>query len=42
MYDEGYNDAKANRPSRAKVLAGNDRYNYLVGYKDGLADRKKG
>ena len=40
-YYQGYNDAKNSKPSIHKTLTGNDRHNYVIGYKDGLTDRKK-
>lgn len=40
-YYQGYNDAKNSKPSIHKTLTGNDRHNYVMGYKDGLTDRKK-
>ena len=40
-YSQGHNDAMNNKPSIHKTLTGNDRHNYVSGYKDGLIDRKK-
>ena len=40
-YSQGHNDAMNNKPSTHKTLTGNDRHNYVSGYKDGLIDRKK-
>ena len=40
-YGEGYDDAIASKRSRGKTMSGNDKHNYIHGYKDGLEDRKK-